>query len=166
MRALTLHQPWASLIADHRKTCETRSWAPALEHVGQRLAIHAGLRMDDEAAREFYPLRRPGNLPRGAVVAVATLRSAFQVNRHQFHSYMTGVSVAVPGEVRGPHPRSGDYPLVDKFGDWTRGRWIWMLSDVKALPEPVTMRGMQGVWPMDEDDERLVREALEGALLL
>ena len=28
MKALTLHQPWASLIAHGVKTIETRSWAP------------------------------------------------------------------------------------------------------------------------------------------
>lgn len=162
MRALTLHQPWASLIADHRKTCETRSWAPALDHVGQRLAIHAGRNMDDDAAREFYPHRKPGYLPRGAVVAVATLRCAFQVKGYQWDMRLAR-KIAMPGHVVGPWPKLRDYPDVDSFGDWSRGRWIWMLSDVKALPEPVTMRGWQGVWTMEPDKEQMVLEALKGA---
>lgn len=41
MKALTLHQPWASLIALGYKTIETRSWATS--HRGP-LAIHAGTR--------------------------------------------------------------------------------------------------------------------------
>lgn len=38
VRALSLHQPWASLIAVGAKTIETRSWRT--EHRG-RLLIHA-----------------------------------------------------------------------------------------------------------------------------
>ena len=42
MYAITLHQPWASLIALGIKTVETRSLpAPALL-VGQTIVIHAG----------------------------------------------------------------------------------------------------------------------------
>ena len=38
MKALSLTQPWASLVADGRKTTETRSW---LTHYRGPLAIHA-----------------------------------------------------------------------------------------------------------------------------
>lgn len=42
MKALTLHQPWASLIALGVKTIETRSWRAPQALIGQRIAIHAG----------------------------------------------------------------------------------------------------------------------------
>ena len=41
MKAISLHQPWASLIAVGIKTIETRSWAPPKALIGQRIAIHA-----------------------------------------------------------------------------------------------------------------------------
>lgn len=66
MKALTLWQPWASLIADGRKLIETRPrpWY----HVGV-VAIHAGLRVDREACIRFgYD---PDTIARGAIVAVA-----------------------------------------------------------------------------------------------
>lgn len=44
MRALTLHQPWASLIAIGEKTIETRSWST--QYRGP-LAIHAAKRRAD-----------------------------------------------------------------------------------------------------------------------
>ena len=44
MRAISLHQPWASLIAEGHKDVETRSWAPPGRLVGQRIAIHAAKR--------------------------------------------------------------------------------------------------------------------------
>ena len=44
MKAITLHQPYASLIATHRKRYETRSWPPPAGMINQRIGIHAGKR--------------------------------------------------------------------------------------------------------------------------
>ncbi len=44
MKAITLHQTWASLIAEGVKTIETRNWPPPLHHMKQLIAIHAGKR--------------------------------------------------------------------------------------------------------------------------
>lgn len=40
--ALTLWQPWASLVAEGVKTIETRSWPAPAALAGERIAIHAG----------------------------------------------------------------------------------------------------------------------------
>lgn len=42
MKALTVRQPWASLIALGVKTIETRSWRAPKALIGERIAIHAG----------------------------------------------------------------------------------------------------------------------------
>lgn len=47
MKALSLHQPWASLIAEGVKTIETRSWRAPQSMVGQRFAVHAAKRMPE-----------------------------------------------------------------------------------------------------------------------
>ena len=44
MNALTLHQPWAGLLAAGVKTIETRSWAAPQSAIGQQMAIHASKR--------------------------------------------------------------------------------------------------------------------------
>ena len=44
MKALTIWQPWASLIAMGAKPYEFRGWKPPKSLIGQRLAIHAGAR--------------------------------------------------------------------------------------------------------------------------
>lgn len=77
MLALTLIQPWATCIAHGPKRVENRAWGP---HVRTpfKLAIHAGQTFDqsdhDEimlmAWREIPP---PGECPKGAIVAVATV---------------------------------------------------------------------------------------------
>ena len=42
MRALTLYEPWATLIAEGHKQFETRNWRPPAARIGERIAIHAG----------------------------------------------------------------------------------------------------------------------------
>ena len=61
-RALTLIQPWATLIAQGRKTIETRTWQTTYRGW---LAIHAGKSTDlvDDASKHIF----------GAVVAIARL---------------------------------------------------------------------------------------------
>lgn len=44
MKAITLHQPWASLIACGAKPYETRSFPPPAGLIGRRIAIHAAAR--------------------------------------------------------------------------------------------------------------------------
>jgi len=50
MKALTLIQPWASLIMDGRKIVETRSWNTKYRGA---LIIHAGSKVDRQAC-EFF----------------------------------------------------------------------------------------------------------------
>lgn len=51
MKAISLWQPWASLIACGAKAFETRSWPPPPALIGQTIAIHAARKVDREAAR-------------------------------------------------------------------------------------------------------------------
>jgi len=44
MKAITLWQPWASLVAAKVKTIETRAWPAPSALIGQRIAIHAATR--------------------------------------------------------------------------------------------------------------------------
>lgn len=53
MKAITLWQPWASLIALGLKTIETRGHDHFKWLKGQRIAIHAGKQFDRQAIREI-----------------------------------------------------------------------------------------------------------------
>ena len=44
MKALTLWQPWASLVIAGAKPYEFRSWSPPRWLIGQRIVIHAAAR--------------------------------------------------------------------------------------------------------------------------
>lgn len=128
MRAITLHQPYASLIAEGLKTIETRSWPPPLAYIGRPLAIHAGKAqaqmeaLDDaelDILEQHFGSWWWGRLPYGAVIATCTLARVVQF----------------------PHK---DAP-PDAFGSFTPGRYGWILTDIEKVgPHPA--RGQQGFW--------------------
>jgi hypothetical protein len=73
MKALSLWQPWASLIYDGRKTIETRHWE--MLHRGP-LAIHAAKKVDRGACEEFgYD---PDTIPRGAVLCIVSVQGCLR----------------------------------------------------------------------------------------
>ena len=93
LKALTLWQPWASLVAIGVKTIETRSWRAPANLIGERIAIHAaakrpqrGLTLGEWQVYEF-PKSSPGEffaineqvherpLPLGAIVGSAVLEA-------------------------------------------------------------------------------------------
>ena len=149
MYAITLHQPWASLIALGVKTVETRSWPAPARLVGQTITIHAGKRVVRKpgVAVENEMRARLGKdwhrtIPAGAVLATATLAGMARVERVDpriglaVHDPATEVGCAVGlGQTR-----------IDLWGDYSPGRWLWLLGDVRKLPEPVPAVGHQSFW--------------------
>ena len=116
MQAITLWQPWASLIADGLKQYETRSWAT--KHRGT-LAIHASV-------NKTYVPQGPEGLryPLGAVVAVATLAGCYRTEE-----IIDSITAA-----------------EWQRGDWTSGRYAWLLGHVYKLPSPLAVSGHQRIW--------------------
>jgi len=132
MKAITIHQPWASLIASGAKRYETRSWKT--NHRG-RLAIHAGkVWSDDHQAfvddlRDKFPRfhvlqNLPSDLPLGAIICVCDLVDCIPVE--QIRDQLS--------------------PLELELGDYSDGRYAWELKVVKVAPEPIPMAGKQGLW--------------------
>jgi hypothetical protein len=138
MKALTMTQPWASLVALGHKRVETRSWQ-TINSSFSTIAVHAAKGFP-AYAREFAEEERalgrlPARLPFGAVVAVARVLDCRRTE-------------AVAGTLSGLERRLGDY-------SW--GRWAWMLGEVYALAEPVPCRGALGLWRLPEDVLEAVR---------
>lgn len=71
MRALTVKQPWASLIASGEKRIENRTWRPPASLIGERIAIHAGAGWDKRGER--HTTARRGELPQGSVVCTVII---------------------------------------------------------------------------------------------
>lgn len=135
MKALTLWQPWASLIAYGVKTYETRSWTTSYRGP---LAIHASKRFDGPEQRLcWHPsfaqvligngIHKPGELPLGAVLCIVDL-----------------IDVVTTESLRGKLSQA-----EEDFGDYSGGRFAWKLELVKVFNEPIKVGGKQGLWDWD-----------------
>jgi hypothetical protein len=70
MKALTIRQPWAGLIACGVKDVENRSWTPGTAlAIGERFAIHAGTAYEMTDVDDDYPLCRV----HGVIIATVRL---------------------------------------------------------------------------------------------
>ncbi|WP_430129686.1 ASCH domain-containing protein [Paenibacillus lautus] len=143
MKAITIWQPWATLIAILEKGNETRGWAT--KHRGP-IAIHAGKKIDREACEEpeiKAALARHGytadNLPTGAVVAIANMTECWSIGT-DYQSRMPLLYNGTGGTDKRVSLKE------DKFGFYSPGRFAWEMSDVKRLAEPIPAKGMQGLW--------------------
>ena len=138
MKALSVMQPWATLIALGAKRIETRSWStsyrgPLAIHASGRITKEAAMSLRDPLIREALaaggyregngPATNPFGLPLGAVIAVVTLI-----------------------DVRRITPESVPAEPERSFGDYTPGRFAWRIDEVQRLPEPVAAKGALGLW--------------------
>ena len=144
--SLSLHQPWATAIALELKRIETRSWRPPPKYCGQRIAIHAAKRRvrRDEVSDVVLKALADHELPLGAVVATARLQCAHEV---AFNG--SGLSYLHPGVWQDcPHWRKEESMMVrpDSYGDFSTGRWLWFLDDIRRLPKAIPAVGRQGFW--------------------
>ena len=138
MKALTVYQPWATLIAQGWKKYEFRRWEAYKSIQGQRIAIHAASRpvrmreisdimsrVDDEKSfldpaclsyLQHMPIRA---YPRSCLVATAILG--------------TPLPPEALAEMCNDSDRAAHY------------QWAWPLTDIRRLPD-IPHRGAQGFW--------------------
>jgi len=90
----------------------------------------------------------PGQLPHGAVIAVADLTECYKVNRHLPGS---GGDLAIhllgKDSVKSISSDSYEY----RCGDFSIGRYAWELQNVARI-EPVPAKGSQGLWTWEWED--------------
>lgn len=146
MKAITIWQPWASLLVSGRKRYETRSWATAYRGP---IAIHAAKRpvrrtLDalaaDKSGSGWSTLEeldslfiRPGaldQLPTGAVVGTAILTRCNLITE-EFLAKLT--------------------PVEKALGDFTSGRYAWEFRVMVPVDPPIPAKGAQGLWNWEEN---------------
>ena len=133
MKAITLTQPWATLMAIGAKTLETRGWAT--KYRGP-IAIHAAKAWDSSDC-EHEPFRsvlmaagydRDEKIPRGAILAIAELVNCIPTTYASFVN-------------RPPHE--------EEFGNYGPGRYAFDMRNVFRLVEPIPCRGALSLWDTD-----------------
>lgn len=135
MLALTLTEPWATLMALQEKCIETRSWKLPARIVGKEVAIHAAKAYPRWAAQltEQEPfcssLRSGGNvflpnLTRGKILCVVRFidcRWTSSIRNQIFEKELL-------------------------FGDYSDGRFAFLTEFVRKLEVPIPATGHLGFW--------------------
>lgn len=151
-KAVTLHQPYASLIALGAKQYETRSWSTDYRgtmviHAGKALEILESTAEDLADLRDAklepspgsYPfyirqvcrshgIKRLVDFPIGAALCFVDLVDCIRMSQ-EFIAQQTKQERA--------------------FGYWEPMRYAWRLMNVRRF-DPIAIRGGQGIWDWEE----------------
>lgn len=152
MKALTIYQPWASLIIVGAKPWEWRGWAPPKWLIGQRMVIHASVRPPRPA--ELHQII--ADIDRGdssLVPAIARPLLQRALDRAGGGTWMlgAGLGTAIVGagisaiDWAEKHEKPGyDSDRIDHhmFG--------WPLTDIRPFTVPIPVNGKQGLWDWAE----------------
>lgn len=134
MKALTLWQPWASLISLEEKKIETRCWTT--KHRGE-LAIHAAAtlppkwlgasRHGDEFRSELaHALTTNARaLPRGVVLCIVKLISIEETSAMLRETLPTREML---------------------FGNYEDGRYAWHMEVIERFATPIPAKGNRMLW--------------------
>lgn len=138
MKAISLMQPWASLMALELKRIETRSWdtkyrGPLLIHSSKKvIPLH---RLFDDLnfeQREFIfralenAYDDPEKLPTGMIIAVCQLVETKPTESLTTLSW-----------------------LEKACGDYAPGRFGWIIGEMKRLEPGIHAKGQLGLWNYD-----------------
>lgn len=169
MNRIVLDQPHATLVVIGEQRILTYDYPAAEMLIGQRLIIHAGLKipvfglsvgrfsigtgpsgepvlMESFTANDGLPAIRCHPLPLGAVVATAVLANCVPVSAHVLGPNPQRMYLqrgdGRPGRIYlyGAHPeqgKGGGEDITDQlpYGDFTVGRWAWLLDSVEPVTE-------------------------------
>lgn len=132
MKAITLWEPWATLIAYGYKKFETRSW---LTRYRGDIVIHAAKRrpqqedFNAETLKALYEISLATNesfdFHLGSAIAIGKLVSVFSTE-DVLDSQFIGEDEAA-------------------FGDYSPNRFAWWIQNVRRI-NPYPLRGQQGLW--------------------
>lgn len=131
MKAITVWQPWASLLMMGVKADETRSWPT---YYRGHVVIHAAKKpvadvlssLPEETVAEIRRhIPHPEALPVGAALGICELTACRQID----DSFR---------EMRAPEQ------LL--LGNYTDGAYAWEMVPLLELSEPAPCRGAQGLW--------------------
>lgn len=122
MKALTIKQPWASLIINGYKEYEFRSWKT---NYRGKILIHAGLAMDREACERVscYNL----DYIKGAIIGEAVITDCILVS-DSFKKELMDIN-----------------PLVYNRTDV----YAWKLENIVMYDKPIFVKGKLGLWNYD-----------------
>lgn len=120
MKALTIKQPWASLIINNYKHYEIRSWKT---NYRGKILIHAGLTTEKDAINKIdYNLE----YVKGAIIGEAEITDCILIDE-KFNSKLGKINNKV-------------------YGNNHIGQYAWKLENIKKYDQPIYIKGKLGLW--------------------
>lgn len=149
IRGLSLTEPWAWCVRQKLKLVETRSWRTKYRglvaiHAAQRLPTGEERRaaielLEDLRAHHGANIAYLDQLPRGCIVAVARLKECQRTE-----------------DVR------ADLSERERLlGNYSPGRWAWILWDVRPCGLLIEAKGSLGLWRLTQQQVVRVKNSLE-----
>jgi hypothetical protein len=185
VRCLSLHQPWATFTVEGIKTIETRCWPT--RYRGQLVICSTRTPWRGAWTYEMISVladgpegvERLGDYPRGfelgyalGVVNVVGCVPTADVYPAEGADYETtgftgedeetgdgGWAWAEPaGELTGHVFASR---TERGLGDYSEGRWAWLLAKARRFAEPVPVRGRQRIWTPSWTEHTLIQDQID-----
>ena len=134
MKAFTVYQPYAHAIIAGLKGYETR---PRRTNIRGRVAVHAGKLDELKATRSLSDRNFWGvmdavggrtDLPHGAVIGTVEIVDCIPVEE---------IAATLTERER-------------LLGDYSPGRWAWVLKNPVMFETPIPAKGKQGWWNWEE----------------
>jgi len=144
LKAITIMQPFATLIAIGEKHFETRCWPT--KYRGD-LLIHAGKGKNYLFLCEGEPFKsvlakhgyNKNNLPIGEIIAKVNLTNCIKID-----------GIQTMFDVSNKKQNINE----TNFGDWDIGRYAWRLENIESLKEPIPVKGQQRLWNYDFKEDK------------
>lgn len=154
LAAITLWQPWATLVAIGAKRFEFREWPAPRRLVGRRIAIHAGARKIPKTdLRELLvKLQSPRAAETGISpdLAVPLLEQALSTPT----VFPLGAVVCTAGLGRPLRGEELSRAIGTTLLAGADTNWGWPMLNVQALDPPVPARGDKGFWEWVRPNDR------------
>lgn len=153
MKAISMTQPWATLLAIGANEIETRGWStryrgPLAIHAAKNFPAAARALCRESPFRETlasagYSDER--QLPLGAIIARAELVEVMSFD-------------ASSAELIRARSEEGTLPPHEvDFGDFSAGRFGFVVRGVCKLREPIPARGMLSLWEVPQEVETQIK---------
>lgn len=127
MKVVSIIEPWASLIKEKVKYIETRSWKT---NYRGKIYIHASLKKvpkKDERINNLITLLKDKDFKYGHIIAEATLVDCIYMDEDFISKIKNNNQEYICGE-------------------YSIGRYAWILEDIKELSKPIPAKGYLGIW--------------------
>lgn len=144
MKALSFSQPWLWAVLHAGKHVENRSWAPPIEMIDQRIALHAATSWD--ATPKYESRSAIHGVSKLTPIGYLLAQGLEPPGRRAL--YDTGVIVATAVIDR---IVTEDRTLPEDQKRWFFGPFGWILRDIVLVKVPIVATGKLGLWALADD---------------